>query len=159
MKKIFAIALTVVFCQTVLFAQNGKSVAEKDVPERYVKDFNRMAPDAKSADWFIVDTLVYDAMFTSENGTKTAYRFSPRGTETRWYVDEKYYPHAIKNKIQELHPGYTIKELYALQVKSKVTYQVLVGQCKGFLFFPKKWKHMRLMNFETDYKFIDELEL
>lgn len=151
--------VTVVLAQTVLFAQSGKSVSEKDVPERYVKDFVRAQQDVKSVQWYMVDTMVFDAYFTNQSGTPTAMRFSPKGTETRWYVEEKYYPHAIIEKLNELHPGYKVKELYALQVKNKVTYQVLAGQRKGFLFFSKQWKHMRLLNFETDYKFIDEIEL
>jgi hypothetical protein len=157
MKKILIFAVAALLSQTMLFAQNGKSVSEKDVPERYVKDFHRQAQDVKNVDWRIIDTLIYDAYFVNDNGTKTSYRFSPKGTETRWYVDEKYYPHSIVEKIKEMHPGYKIKELYALQIKNKVTYQALVGQRKGL--FAKKWKKMRLMNFETDTKFIDEIEL
>lgn len=157
MKKILVFAVAVLLSQTVLFAQNGKSVSEKDVPERYIKDFNRQTQNAKNVEWRLIDTLIYDACFTNENGTKTAYRFSPKGMETRWYVEEKYFPHNIVDKVQEMHPGYKIKELYALQIKNKVTYQALVGQRKGF--FTKKWRNMRLMNFETDSKFIDEIEL
>lgn len=157
MKKILVFAVAVLLSQTVLFAQNGKSVSEKDVPERYIKDFNRQTRNAKNVEWRLIDTLIYDACFTNENGTKTAYRFSPKGMETRWYVEEKYFPHNIVDKVQEMHPGYKIKELYALQIKNKVTYQALVGQRKGF--FTKKWRNMRLMNFETDSKFIDEIEL
>lgn len=157
MKKILVFAVAVLLSQTVLFAQNGKSVSEKDVPERYIKDFNRQTQNAKNVEWRLIDTLIYDACFTNDNGTKTAYRFSPKGMETRWYVEEKYFPHNIVDKVQEMHPGYKIKELYALQIKNKVTYQALVGQRKGF--FTKKWRNMRLMNFETDSKFIDEIEL
>ncbi len=157
MKKVLVFAVAVLLGQTMLFAQNGKSVSEKDVPERYIKDFNRQVNDAKNVDWRLIDTLIYDACYTNDKGTKTAYRFSPKGMETRWYVDEKYYPHAIVTKIQEMHPGFKIKELYALQIKNKVTYQAIVGQRKGL--FTKKWKKMHLMNFETDSKFIDEIEL
>lgn len=157
MKKIIIFAAIALLSQSLLFAQNGKAVSDKDVPERYVKDFNRLAPDVKDVDWRIIDTLIYDANFVNEKGTHTSYRFSPKGTETRWYVDEKYYPHSILKKIEEEHPGYKVKELYTLMIKNKVTYQVLVGQRKGL--FVKKWKHMRLMNFETDGKFIDEIEL
>jgi hypothetical protein len=157
MKKIIIFAAVALLSQSLLFAQNGKSVSDKDVPERYVKDFNRLAPDTKNVDWRLIDTLVYDANYVNENGTRTAYRFSPKGTETRWYVEEKYYPHTILQKIEEEHPGYKVKELYTLMIKNKVTYQVLVGQRKGL--FVKKWKHMRIMNFETDGKFIDEIEL
>ena len=157
MKKILAVMAAILLSQTLLFAQSGKSVSEKDVPERYVKDFNRLSSDATKVDWYMVDTLVYDAYYTSVNGNKTAHRFSPKGTETRWYVNEKYYPHNVLSQIQQSHPTHKIKELYILNIKNKSTYQVLVGQRKGF--FTKKWKNMRLMNFETDGKFIDEIEL
>lgn len=157
MKKIIILAAIALLSQSLLFAQNGKAVSDKDVPERYVKDFKRLSPDTKNVEWYLIDTLIYDATFRNENGTQTSYRFSPKGTETRWYVEERYYPHAIVAKVQTEHPGYKIKELYTLMIKNKVTYQVLVGQRKGL--FVKKWKHMRIMNFETDGKFIDEVEL
>ena len=157
MKKILALAAAVLLSQTLLFAQSGKSVSTKDVPERYVKDFNRLTSNATDADWYMVDTLVFDAYYTSANGNKSSLRFSPKGTETRWYINEKYYPHTVVNQIHESHPNFKIKELYILSIKNKSTYQVLVGQRKGL--FTKKWKNMRLMNFETDGKFIDEIEL
>lgn len=156
MKKIIIFAAIALLSQSLLFAQNGKLVSDKDVPERYIKDFNRLSPETK-ADWYLIDTLIYDARFENKHGTKTAYRFSPKGTETRWYVLEKYYPRSIVEKIEAEHPGYKIKELYTLMIKNKVTYQALVGQRKGL--FVKKWKHMRIMNFETDGKFIDEVEM
>ena len=148
MKRILALTAAILLCQTVLFAQNGKPVSERDVPERYVKDFTRQAQKAKNVKWEMVDSMVYDANFISESDTRMTIRFSPKGTETRWYVEEKYYPHSILNTIKEMHPGFSVKELYALQIKNKVTYQLLAGQRKGL--FVKKWKHMRLMNFETE---------
>ncbi|MBQ6956519.1 MAG: hypothetical protein IJP80_07895 [Bacteroidales bacterium] len=157
MKKIIILAAVALLSQSLLFAQNGKAVSDQDVPERYIKDFNRLVPDAKNVDWHLIDTLIYDAYFVNENGTKTSYRFSPKGTETRWFVEEKYYPRSIVQRVEVEHPGYKIKELYTLMIKNKVTYQVLVGQRKGL--FVKKWRHMRLMNFETDGKFIDEIEM
>ncbi|MBQ7061750.1 MAG: hypothetical protein IJM88_00490 [Bacteroidales bacterium] len=157
MKKIFTLAAAILLAQTMLFAQSGKSVSEKDVPERYVKDFIRLSSNAPSADWYMVDTLVFDAYYTTANGNKSALRFSPKGTETRWFINEKYYPHGVVNQVKQSHPNYKIKELYILSIKNKSTYQVLVGQRKGL--FTKKWKNMRLMNFETDGKFIDEIEL
>ncbi|MBR3529132.1 MAG: hypothetical protein IKN84_05670 [Bacteroidales bacterium] len=157
MKKLFALTIVILLAQNVVLAQNGKSVSEKDVPERYVKDFNRQVQNVKSVKWEMIDSLVYDACYTNDNGTRTVYRFSPKGTETRWYIEEKYYPHAIMQTIEEMHPGHKVKELYCLLIKNKVTYQVLVGKRKGF--FTKRWKNMRYMNFEADYKFIDEIEL
>lgn len=157
MKKILLILTFALTCNVALFAQNGKAVNEKDVPERYVKDFQRQQADVKNVKWEIIDSMVYDARFVNDNGTETAIRFSPKGSETRWYIEPKYYPHAIVDNIAAQHPGYKIKELYLLNIKNKSTYQVLIGQRKGL--FTKKWKHMRYMNYETDGKFIDEIEL
>ena len=112
MKKILALVAAVLLSQTLLFAQSGKSVSTKDVPERYVKDFNRLTSNATDADWYMVDTLVFDAYYTSANGNKSSLRFSPKGTETRWYINEKYYPHTVVNQIHESHPDFKIKELY-----------------------------------------------
>ena len=157
MKRILALTAVILLCQSALFAQNGKPVSERDVPERYVKDFSRQAQGAKDVKWEMVDSLIYDAKYVNENDTRMTIRFSPKGTETRWYVEEKYYPHSILETIESMHPGHKVKELYALSIKNKVTYQVLIGQRKGI--FVKKWKNMRIMNFETDSKFIDEIEL
>lgn len=157
MKRIIVLFAALLLCQTMLFAQNGKSVNEKDVPERYIKDFRQKEPDAKKVQWYLVDSMVYDATFTNESGTLTSYRFSLKGTETRWYIEPKYYPHAITENINATYPGYHIKSLCALLIKNKVTYQVLVGKRKGL--FVKKWKHMRYLNYEADGKFIDEIEL
>ena len=82
MKKIIVFAAIALLSQGILFAQNGKAVSDKDVPERYVKDFNRLVPDVKNVDWRMIDTLIYDANYVNDNGTRTAYRFSPKGTET-----------------------------------------------------------------------------
>lgn len=157
MKKIFAILLTLFVSQSILFAQNGTKVSEKDVPERYVRDFQRLAPDVKDVEWQHIDSLVYDAYYENESGTLTAYRFSPKGTETRWYIESRYYPHAILDYISANYPNYKIKELYVLMIKNKATYRALIGKRKGF--FTKRWRNMRYINFETDYKFIDEIEL
>ncbi|MBP5516766.1 MAG: hypothetical protein J6X86_07445 [Bacteroidales bacterium] len=157
MKKILVLTAALVLSQTLLFAQNGKSVSEKDVPERYVKDFNRQVQNAENPKWEMIDSMVYDVRYVNESGTVTAYRFSPKGTETRWYIEEKYYPQSITDYIKDNYSGYKVKELYALQVKNKVTYQVLAGKRKGL--FAKRWKSMRYINFETDGKFIDEIEL
>ncbi|MBP5327838.1 MAG: hypothetical protein J6Y98_08010 [Bacteroidales bacterium] len=156
MKRILTFAAILLIGQSMLFAQSGISVSEQEVPERFVKDFNRLSDGAKDVDWRYIDTLVYDAYFTNESGTFTAYRFSPKGTETRWYVEDKYYPHSIVDFVADQYPGYKIKELYILMIKNKATYQVLIGKKKGF--FVTKWRHLKLLNFETDGKFIDAIE-
>lgn len=154
MKKIIVLAALVLFAQTMVFAQKAKTVSEKDVPERFVKDFQKKAPEAKNVTWTLVDSMVYDATFVNENATKQSYRFSNKGTEVRWFVAEKYYPHAIKDAIKEQYPNHKIKEVYVLSIKNKMTYQVRIA--KGS---KKKEKDAKIVNFETDGKFIDVIDV
>ncbi len=156
MKRILTFAALLLIGQCMLFAQSGKTVSEQDVPERYVKDYNRLSDGEKKVEWRYIDTLIYDAYYTNESGTLTAYRFSPKGTETRWYVEEKYYPHNIVDHVNAQYPGYKIKDLYILMIKNKATYQLMIGKKKGF--FVKKWRQLKLLNYETDGKFIDAIE-
>ena len=157
MKKILALVAATLFVQTVLFAQTGKAVSDQNVPERFVKDFTRQIKNPKDVQWYQIDSMVYDAHFINENGTETSCRFSAKGTETRWYVKDEYYPHAIVDTVHSMYPKAKIKELYALQIKNKVTYQALIGQRKGL--FVKRWKNMHYLNFETDCKFISDVAL
>jgi hypothetical protein len=41
-------------------------------------------------------------------------------------------------------------------IKNKATYQLMIGKKKGF--FVKKWRQLKLLNYETDGKFIDAIE-
>lgn len=157
MKRLLAIAVLLVMCQTITFAQKVKSVSEKDVPERYVKDFQKKAPDAKDVSWTLVDSMVYDATFLNANANKQSYRFSPKGTETRWYVDSKYYPKAIKDTVANNYPKHKVKDLYVLNIKNKSTYQARIA--KKACFLSKKEKDVKLLNFETDGKFIDAIDV
>jgi uncharacterized protein YxeA len=155
MKKILVILTAVLFCQTAIFAQ--KNINQSEVPDRYVTNFTSLAKDANAKPtWTLVDSMIYDATYINSNGTKMSYRFSPRGTETRWYVDTKYYPQSIKDTVSNHYPKFKITELYALSVRNKVSYQVRIAKMGGFLFF-KKETSVKLLNFETDGKFIDEI--
>lgn len=156
MKKLIILLAVVFSFQGTIIAQKAKTIQEKDVPERYVKDFQKKAPDSKNVVWTMIDSTVYDVTFTNENDTKTAYRFSPKGTETRWYIDSKYYPHAIKDTVANHYPKYKIREVYVLNIKNKSTYQARISKKAGL--FGKKEKNAKLLNFETDCKFIDEID-
>lgn len=149
MKKVIALMAMVVIAQGMILAQKVKTVQEKDVPERYVKDFQKKAPECKGAVWTMIDSTVFDATYVNESGTKTAYRFSPKGTETRWYVDSRYYPQSIQDTVAAHYPKYKIAELYVLSMKNKTTYQAVIV---------KKKNATKLLNFETDGKFIDEID-
>ncbi|MBP5535636.1 MAG: hypothetical protein J6X62_02460 [Bacteroidales bacterium] len=153
MKRIAIIIAVLMLGQSAVYAQKNKvkSVSEKDVPERYVKDFQRKSPEVMNVSWTMVDSMIYDATFTNSNGTKQVYRFSPRGSETRYYIEPKYYPKAIQDTVSKDYPKFKIKELYALDLKGKMTYQVLITKKKG--------KEPMLLNFEVTGKFIDAITL
>lgn len=156
MKKIVLLAALLVLTQTAVVAQKAKVVNQKDVPERYVRDLERHGV-AKTVEWTQVDSLVYDASFVNDNGTRMAYRYSPKGTETRWFVEEKYYPHAILDTVAHNYPKYKVQEIYVLSIKNKTTYQARIAKTKGF--FRKKASDPKLLNFETDGKLIDVVDV
>ena len=157
MKKIITIALVVLLGQGVAMAQKAKTVQEKDVPQRFVKDFHNKAKDIQAVTWTQVDSMVYDAAFVNAQGNKMAYRFSPKGTETRWYIDTKWQPQAIKDSVSHNYPKHKIRECYVLSIKNKSTYQARIAQTKGL--FKKREKDVKLLNFETDGKFIDAIDV
>lgn len=157
MRKILIILTALFLCQTAVMAQ--KNVNQNEVPDRYLNNFNSLTKEAKvNPSWTMVDSMVYDATYTNSNGTRMAYRFSPRGTETRWFVEDKYYPQSIKDTVANHYPKFKITELYALSVHNKVTYQTRIAKKGGFLFF-KKETDVKLLNFETNGKFIDEVDV
>lgn len=153
MKKFLALALALLLSQGALMAQKVKSVKEADVPERYVKDFHNKQKDCQKVDWMLVDSNIYDAVFDL-GGTKTTMRFSPKGTETRYEVDAKYWPHAIKDSVAHNYPKHTLREVTIINIKNKTTYQARIAQGKK-----KKQKDVKLLNFETDGKFIDSIDV
>ncbi|MCQ2297634.1 MAG: hypothetical protein MJZ51_03325 [Bacteroidales bacterium] len=157
MKKIIAVALIAIFAQGIVFAQKAKTVAEKDVPVRYVQDFQRNAKDATSVVWSLVDSNIYDATFVNAKNTQMVYRFTPKGMETRYMIPSKYYPHAITDTVAHQYPKHKVTSLYTRNFRNKVTYQARIAQKKCFL--SKKEKNVKLLNFETDGKFIDAEEV
>ncbi len=157
MKKIIILSLVILLSGSMGFAQKAKTVAAKDVPERYTRDFVSKSKGAKDPVWTLVDSSVYDATYVNEQGNKMAIRFSPKGTETRWFIEPKWYPHAITDTIAHNYPKYKITELYALMIKNKMTYQTRIARKSGL--FSKKEKNAKLINFETDGKLIDVIDL
>ena len=61
MKKIFALLAIILAFQAGVYAQKPKTVAEQSVPERYVKDFQRQAPDAKNPVWISESNSLSDS--------------------------------------------------------------------------------------------------
>ena len=154
MKKIIALALVLVLGQGTLMAQKAKSVKEKDVPERYVKDFHKKEQGDVNVAWYQIDSTIYDATVNTTMSGKKTYRFSPKGTEVRYEVESKYWPHAIKDTVANNYPKHSLREVNVLSIKNKSTYQARIAQGKG-----RREKDVKLLNFETDGKFIDAIDV
>jgi len=154
MKKILVIALTLAFCQGIVFAQKCKPVAEKDVRVNYVKDFQRQVKEANDVEWFQIDSLTFKAVYLDAEKSRQAMVFSTKGTETHYYVDSKYYPKAIRDTVDHMFPKYDIRDLWVRKVRGKMTYQAYIAKMSGFLWW-KKEKDGKLVNWQVDGAFIN----
>lgn len=158
MKKIILLAALILTGQTAVFAQKEKSVKESDVPVRYVKDFQNQAKEAQNVSWTMtLDSSIFMATYTTPDGDRQALRFSHKSTETRYYIDEEYYPHAIKDTISQQYPKHKINTIYIRNIKGKMTYQARIYRKTGFLFW-KKEADVKLLSFETNCKLIEVID-
>ena len=120
MRKLLAIFALLVASQTAIFAQKGEMVNEKDVPQRYVKDFEKRYPEVKDVAWIKIDSLIYDANFVN-NSNEMSVRFSNKGVETSWFVKLEYTPAKIKTYIAENYPKYKLNKLSIVDIRNKKT--------------------------------------
>lgn len=158
MKKILVLAMLVLMGQQVVFAQKEKSVKDTDVPARFMKDFQNQAPDAKNIVWTMaLDSSFYTATFANVDGDKMAIRFTPKTTETRYFIAPQYTPHAIKDSVAHMYPKHKLGCVYIRNLKGKMTYQARIFRTKGFLFW-KKETDVKLMSFETVGKLIEVID-
>ena len=146
--------MAIALCHTLLLAQHGKPVAEKDVKVNYVKDFQKQAKDATDVHWYQVDSLTFKAVFIDADNSRQAMVFSNKGSETHYFVDRKYYPQAVRDTVNHLFPKYEIRELWVRKVRGKMTYQAYIAKMGGFLWW-KKEKDTKLVNWEVDGKYIN----
>lgn len=158
MKKLFILVALFFLGQNLMMAQKDISVSEANVPAKYVKDFQNQAKNAQHVSWFMAeDSSAYMATYTTADGDKEALRFTPKSTETRYYVEEKYYPHAIKDSVHNLYPKHSISCVYIRNIRNKSTYQARIVQRKGFLFW-KKETNVKVLSFETTGKMIEAID-
>lgn len=154
MKKIITIVTLILISQGMLMAQKAKPVSEDKVDSKYVKDFQKKAPGAKDVKWEQKDNI-YTVSFTSEDNERQSIIFSPKGTETHFYIESDYYPKFIQDFINQSsqYKGYSISEVYALKTTKSISYQARIVKKSGILWW-KKVSH-KLVNFSIDGAFID----
>jgi len=158
MKRLFALIAILFLGQTLVFAQKEKAVKEAEVPARYVKDFQNQAKDARNISWTMaLDSSAYMASYTDNEGNRMAMRFTQKSSETRYYIEPQYYPHAIKDSVHSLYPSHKIDCVYARSLRNKMSYQARVVRLKGFLWW-KKETDVKVLSFETDGKMIEVVD-
>lgn len=154
MKKITLIAALLFLSSGVLFAQ--KAVNEQDVKVSYVKDFQRQVKDATDIKWWQIDENTFKVTFRDEEKSPQAMVFSNKGMETHYIIeDNDYYPSVIVEYIKTNFSDYKITDLWVRKARNKYTYQARIAKMGGFLWW-KSEKDVKVLNFETDGKFIDE---
>lgn len=155
MKRLLALIIILSLGQTLVFAQKEKAVKEAEVPARYVKDFQNQAKDAQNISWTMaVDSSAYMASYTDNEGNRMAMRFTSKSSETRYYIEPQYYPHAIKDSVHNLYPTHKITSVYARSLRNKMSYQARIARTKGILWW-KKEADVKVLSFETDGKMIE----
>ncbi|MBP5540410.1 MAG: hypothetical protein J6X88_02060 [Bacteroidales bacterium] len=158
MKRLFTLIVILFVGQSLIFAQKEKAVKEADVPARFVKDFQNQAKDAQNISWSMaLDSSAYMASYTDNEGNAMAMRFTQKSTETRYYIEPQYYPHAIKDSVHNLYPSHKISCVYARSLRNKMSYQARIVRMKGILWW-KKETDVKILSFETDGKMIEVVD-
>ncbi|MDR1726082.1 MAG: hypothetical protein LBR28_06815 [Bacteroidales bacterium] len=100
-------------------------VDERDVPEKFVKDFKRLRQGVEQVKWEQIDSLTYRASFDA-NGNKMRMQFTNAATESSWIIPLEYCEN-IKNYVAENYKGYKLDEvvLYEKDKKTKAYYATI----------------------------------
>ena len=153
MKKVTIIAAAIMMLHGTLIAQ--KSVAEKDVKVNFVKDFQRQVKDATEVAWWQMDEQTFKVTYLDGEKSRQAMVFSNKGSETHYFIEDKFYPQSIKDTVAKNYAKYEITEVWVRKVRNKMTYQARVAKRSGFLWW-KKESDVKVLNFEVDGKFVNE---
>lgn len=149
MKKFFILALisvVVLSCSTQ--KQANQSVNERDVPERYVKDFTRQRPNVEKRTWEMVDSTSYNVNF-EDNGNQMKIKYFRASTETNWIVPLEYVPSSITDYIKANYPEAKIKEVAIVDSKNLKTYHAIIAPSK---------KETKVLEFDLNGNFKSEVK-
>ena len=79
--------------------------------------------------------------------------FSPRGSETHYFIDLRYCPVAVRDTAAHLFPGYKVDNVWVRKMRGKMTYQARVVKQSGILWW-RKAVDAKVLNFEVDGRYI-----
>lgn len=127
MKKyvlILAVAVVMISCSDTKKSLY-KSVDQRNVPERYLKDFVSHRPEAKDVRWEMADSNTYFANFKS-NDNECIMKFTRTSTETYYVIPKDYIPSDIVDYIKEQYPEYKLEQAYITDIKNVKCYEMQI---------------------------------
>ncbi len=129
MKKyaLLLLAIIVIYGCSGTMKSAYKSVDERDVPERYVKDFHKKYEDVKVVKWEMADSTTYFANFKTEDNS-CIMKFTRTSTEMMYIVPMEYLPSNITDYIKAEYPEYKIKEAYITDIKNQKSYLIPISK-------------------------------
>ncbi|MDR1847068.1 MAG: hypothetical protein LBR17_03005 [Bacteroidales bacterium] len=121
-------------------------VDERDVPEKFVKDFKRQKPGIEQVKWEKIDSLTYRANFTS-NGNKARMQFTNASVLSSWIIPLEYCEN-IKSYVTANYKDFKVDEV-VLADKDKKT--------KAYFVTISQKKTVKELEFDVTQQFVREV--
>ncbi|MDR1005860.1 MAG: hypothetical protein LBL74_03225 [Bacteroidales bacterium] len=121
-------------------------VDERNVPEKFVKDFKKQKPGVEQVKWEKIDSLTYRANFASK-GNQMRMVFTNAAVLSSWIIPLEYCEN-IKSYVHDVYGGYKINEVLLSELdRKKKVYIVTIS----------KGKNVRQLEFDLTQQFVKEL--
>ncbi|MDR0789235.1 MAG: hypothetical protein LBO06_00410 [Bacteroidales bacterium] len=121
-------------------------VDEREVPEKFIKDFKRQKPDVGQAKWEKIDSLTYRANFTA-NGNKARMQFSNAEVLSSWIIPLEYCTD-IKEYVAQNYEGFKLDEVILSDINRKE---------KAYFASISRKKDVKQLQFDLTQQFIKEV--
>lgn len=123
------LALTTLVACNSLKKSAYKSVDQRDVPERYLKDFLKKHPDIKDVRWQMADSNTYYANFNSADN-ECIVEFTKTSTKTYYVIPLEYIPSDISDYVKTNYTDYKISKAYITNFRNSNDYEIWISQKK-----------------------------
>ena len=131
MKKYVFLVLAVATLAACSSSQKSayKSVDQRDVPEKYLKDFLKQRPDVKDVRWEMADSNTYFANFHSEDN-ECIMKFTRTSTGTYYVIPNEYIPSDITDYVKANYAEYKLTKAYITDFRNVKGYEIRIANKK-----------------------------